>query len=100
MADSLTHVLLPCAPRDYAMFLLLPAFAVRNSKQAKHASATTIYLLTFGCWAANRSFDTKAGEWQDIHLPFKDFVPLFRAKKVKEATLDPSTVTSIQVRSC
>ena len=35
--------------------------------------------------------------WQDVHLPFEEFVPLFRAKKVKDASLNPSTVTSIQV---
>ena len=45
-----------------------------------------------------RSFDTKAGEWHDVHLPFEEFIPLFRAKTVKDgAKLDPSTVTSIQV---
>ena len=32
-----------------------------------------------------------------MHLPFDEFVPLFRAKKVKDASLNPSTVTSIQV---
>ena len=44
-----------------------------------------------------RSFDTKAGEWQDVHLRFNEFLPLFRAKKVKDASLNPSTVTSVQV---
>ena len=45
-----------------------------------------------------RSFDTKAGEWHDVQLPFEEFIPLFRAKTVKDgAKLDPSTVTSIQV---
>ena len=45
-----------------------------------------------------RSFDTKAGEWHDVQLPFEEFIPLFRAKTVKGGPkLDPSTVTSIQV---
>lgn len=45
-----------------------------------------------------RSFDTKAGEWHDVQLPFEEFIPLFRAKTVKDgAKLDPSTVTSVQV---
>lgn len=44
------------------------------------------------------SFDTKAGEWHDVQLPFEEFIPLFRAKTVKDgAKLDPSTVTSIQL---
>lgn len=47
-----------------------------------------------------RSFDTKAGEWHDVQLPFEEFIPLFRAKTVQDgAKLDPSTVTSIQVSS-
>lgn len=45
-----------------------------------------------------RSFDTKAGEWHDVQLPFEQFIPLFRAKTVKDgAKMDASTVTSIQV---
>jgi hypothetical protein len=33
-----------------------------------------------------------------VQLPFEEFIPLFRAKTVKDgAKLDPSTVTSIQV---
>lgn len=45
-----------------------------------------------------RSFDTKAGQWHDVHLPFEEFIPLFRAKTVKDGSkLDPSTVTSVQV---
>ncbi|KAL3146123.1 hypothetical protein ABBQ38_015470 [Trebouxia sp. C0009 RCD-2024] len=44
------------------------------------------------------SFDTKAGEWHDVQLPFQQFIPLFRAKTVKDGSqLDPSTVTSIQL---
>lgn len=44
------------------------------------------------------SFDTKDGEWHDVQLPFQDFIPLFRAKTVKDGSkLDPSTVTSVQL---
>lgn len=47
-----------------------------------------------------RSFDTKAGEWQTIDLPFEEFVPVFRARTVTGADakpVDPSTVYSLQI---
>ena len=47
-----------------------------------------------------RSFDTKAGEWQTIDLPFSEFVPVFRAKTLKGADakpLDASKVYSMQL---
>lgn len=55
-------------------------------------------MLTAPVVSACRSFDTKAGEWHDVQLPFEEFIPLFRAKTVKGGPqLDASTVTSIQV---
>lgn len=47
-----------------------------------------------------RSFDTKAGEWQTIDLPFSEFVPVFRARTLKGADAKPlnaSTVYSLQL---
>eukprot|EP00879_Flechtneria_rotunda_P004268 GHRR01004517.1.p1 GENE.GHRR01004517.1~~GHRR01004517.1.p1 ORF type:complete len:573 (+),score=177.05 GHRR01004517.1:347-2065(+) len=45
-----------------------------------------------------RSFDTKAGEWQDIYLPFDEFIPVFRAKTVRDGTqLDASSIASLQL---
>ncbi len=44
-----------------------------------------------------RSFDTKEGEWQDVDLPFKAFIPVFRAKSKPDAEpLNSASVTSIQ----
>lgn len=51
-----------------------------------------------GCTGSCRSFDTVDGEWQTINLPFDEFVPVFRAKTVKDAAeLDPSSVMSFQL---
>jgi hypothetical protein len=43
------------------------------------------------------SFDTIAGEWMTIQIPFKDLVPIFRAKTVNNAPLDPSEICSFQL---
>ncbi len=62
-----------------------------------HHEQASKFALTYQMWFC-RSFDTKAGEWHDVQLPFEEFIPIFRAKTVKDgAKLDPSTVTSIQV---
>jgi Complex I intermediate-associated protein 30 (CIA30) len=43
------------------------------------------------------SFDTIAEEWMTIQIPFKDLVPIFRAKTVSNAPLDPAEVCSFQL---
>eukprot|EP00798_Chlamydomonas_sp_ICE-L_P015251 gene15251-21333_t len=44
------------------------------------------------------SFDTKAGEWQNIRIPFDSFIPVFRAKTLPDAPkLDASTIYSLQL---
>eukprot|EP00877_Chromochloris_zofingiensis_P004047 jgi/Chrzof1/13643/Cz08g05160.t1 len=46
----------------------------------------------------SKSFDTKAGEWQTIRLPFDDFTPVFRAKVVRDAPkFNTSQVASVQL---
>ena len=43
-----------------------------------------------------QEFDTAAGEWMDIELPFSDFKPSFRGHIVSDASpLDPSRVFQI-----
>lgn len=38
-------------------------------------------------------FDTAAGEWQDLHLPFRDFQPSFRGRRPPGAPpLDPGEI--------
>ncbi len=45
-----------------------------------------------------RSFDTKAGEWQTVRLPFSEFVPVFRARTQRDAgCIDASVVHSVQL---
>lgn len=46
------------------------------------------------------SFDTQPGQWQTIRLPFKDFFPVFRARRMAPGSaqpLDPASISSIQV---
>ena len=45
-----------------------------------------------------QSFDTAAGEWQTVRLPFKSFRPIFRARTMTGGpALDASTVYSVQL---
>jgi hypothetical protein len=44
------------------------------------------------------SFDTKAGEWQSIPVPFASLVPVFRARTQPDAApFNPRSVTSLQL---
>lgn len=44
------------------------------------------------------SFDTKAGEWQTVQVPFSSLVPVFRAKTQRDAApFDAGKVTSLQL---
>jgi Complex I intermediate-associated protein 30 (CIA30) len=44
------------------------------------------------------SFDTKAGEWMTIRVPFADLVPVFRAKTVSNGpALNTAQIRSIQL---
>jgi Complex I intermediate-associated protein 30 (CIA30) len=43
------------------------------------------------------SFDTIADEWMTIQVPFKDLVPIFRAKTVSDAPLDTTQICSFQL---
>jgi monofunctional biosynthetic peptidoglycan transglycosylase len=42
------------------------------------------------------SFPTKPGEWEELRLPMKDFVPTFRGRVLSgEPPLDPAKITSV-----
>jgi Complex I intermediate-associated protein 30 (CIA30) len=43
------------------------------------------------------SFDTIADEWVTIQIPFSDLVPIFRAKTVNDAPLNPAQICSFQL---
>lgn len=44
-----------------------------------------------------KSFDTVAGVWQTIRVPFSDFIPVFRAKVVGDKPLNPASIASMQL---
>jgi hypothetical protein len=45
-----------------------------------------------------QSFDTEAGEWQDVQLPFDKFIPVFRARSLSDGDpLNSSNIVSLQV---
>ena len=60
-----------------------------------------LYLRTDAGWDAvayGASFDTRAGEWQTIQLPWSDFKPIFRARTVTNAKpLDMGCIRSLQL---
>lgn len=46
--------------------------------------------------AYQHSFDTRAGEWMEVRLPFRDFVASFRGRILPDvAPLDPSRIEQI-----
>ncbi|MBW4472640.1 MAG: CIA30 family protein [Stenomitos rutilans HA7619-LM2] len=48
--------------------------------------------------AYSHSFDTTAGEWIDVHIPFRTLIPVFRAKSLANAApLNASHVCSLQL---
>jgi monofunctional biosynthetic peptidoglycan transglycosylase len=51
---------------------------------------------TFDSPIYQASFRTKPGEWAELSLPIKDFVPTFRGRVLSgEPPLDPARVTSV-----
>ncbi|MBW4580008.1 MAG: CIA30 family protein [Tildeniella nuda ZEHNDER 1965/U140] len=48
--------------------------------------------------AYSHSFDTKAGEWMDVQIPFNTLIPAFRAKTLSDAApLNASRICSLQL---
>jgi hypothetical protein len=70
----------PGPPTSAAPALLQLQHPRQRLAQRTQAQAATHSLRRL---AARRSFDTAAGEWQTIRLPFSDFFPVFRAKTLK-----------------
>ncbi|MBE9033892.1 CIA30 family protein [aff. Roholtiella sp. LEGE 12411] len=60
-----------------------------------------IFLRTEAQWDGvgyGYSFDTVANTWIDVHVPFADLIPVFRAKTVKDAPpIDSSKICSFQL---
>ncbi len=60
-----------------------------------------IFLRTDTKWDGigySYSFDTVANTWIDIHIPFADLIPVFRAKVVKDAPpIEQSRICSFQL---
>jgi hypothetical protein len=43
------------------------------------------------------SFDTEPDTWMTVQIPFTEFVPVFRAKTVSDAAIDPSRIHAMQL---
>jgi len=43
------------------------------------------------------SFDTEPNAWMTVQIPFTSFIPVFRAKTVADAPLDPSQISAMQL---
>lgn len=47
--------------------------------------------------AYSRSFDTQAGEWITVRIPFSELIAVFRARTVPNRPIDPSGVCAMQL---
>jgi Complex I intermediate-associated protein 30 (CIA30) len=43
------------------------------------------------------SFDTVVDTWMTVRIPFREFIPVLRAKTVDNSPLDPSSVNALQL---
>jgi hypothetical protein len=82
-------------PLDLGVYEGLQLRVMGNGQRFKCTIRTDTFWDSVG-WT--KSFDTQNGKWHDVYLPFKDFIPVFRAKSLKDGSrLNPSTVCSIQL---
>ena len=74
----------------------LDAFVVRVRGHGRRYKFTVRTETGFDTPIYQCSFTTKRGEWEEIRLPFKDFVPTFRGRVLTDMTaLNPAKVSSI-----
>jgi len=72
------------------------AFVVRVRGDGQRYKFTVRMERSFDSAIYQAAFTTKAGEWQEHRLPFRDFVPSFRGRVLAgEPPLDPTRVTSV-----
>jgi hypothetical protein len=72
------------------------AFVIRVRGDGHRYKFTARTDRTFDSPIYQASFPTKPGEWTELRLPMKDFVPTFRGRVLSgEPLLDPAKVTSV-----
>jgi putative NADH-flavin reductase len=76
------------------------AFVIRVRGDGRRYKFTARTDRTFDSPIYQASFPTKPGEWTDLRLPMKDFVPTFRGRVLSgEPLLDPAKVTSARTEA-
>lgn len=86
--------------RNFAPILNLSHYQGIELKVKGDGQRYKLFLRTEEKWDGvgyAHSFDTIANEWMTIQVPFKDLVPIFRAKTVSDAPLDTTQVCSFQL---
>ena len=74
----------------------LDAFVVRVRGDGRRYKFTVRTETGFDTLVYQLAFTTKRGEWEELRLPFKDFVPTFRGRVLTDMTaLNPVKVSSI-----
>ena len=72
------------------------AFVIRVRGDGRRYRFTARTDRTFDSPIYQASFPTKPGEWTELRLPMKNFVPTFRGRVLSgEPLLDPAKVTSV-----
>jgi NADH dehydrogenase [ubiquinone] 1 alpha subcomplex assembly factor 1 len=72
------------------------AFLIRVRGDGRRYKFTTRTDRSFDGPMYQASFLTKKGEWEELRLPMKDFVPTFRGRVLPDQPpLDPAKVTSV-----
>jgi hypothetical protein len=72
------------------------AFVIRVRGDGHRYKFTARTDRTFDSPIYQASFPTKPGEWTELRLPMRDFVPTFRGRVLSgEPLLDPAKVTSV-----
>ena len=86
--------------RNFAPILNLSHYQGIELKVKGDGQRYKLFLRTEEKWDGvgyAHSFDTIANEWMTIQVPFKDLVPIFRAKTVSDAPLDTTQICSFQL---
>jgi len=72
------------------------AFVIRVRGDGRRYKFTVRTETGFDAPIYQCAFTTKRGEWEELRLAFKDFVPTFRGRVLTDAPLlDPAKVTSV-----
>lgn len=74
----------------------LDAFVVRVRGDGRRYKFTVRTEAGFDTPIYQSAFTTKRGEWEELRLPFKDFIPTFRGRTLTDVpALNPAKVSSL-----